>query len=366
MSDRIDCIVAGAGVIGLAIGRRLALSGLEVAVLDMEDHIGMHTSSRNSEVIHAGIYYPKDSLKARLCVAGKHALYEYCESKSVPFNRLGKLIVATSPDEEPTLDGIRKKASDNGVDDLSFLSAAEVAELEPHVRATAALLSPSTGIVDSHTYMLSLQGDLEAAGGSVVLQSRISKVVSGADGFEVFVDDEAVATCRLFVNAAGIWAPELAGLIEGADGLEPQATFLARGHYFAYAGPSPFRHLIYPVPIDGGLGIHATNDMAGAARFGPDVEWIDEVDYSFPGNLKDKFVGAIQRYFPSLDVDKLSPSYTGIRPKLSGPGVPPADFAILGPETHGVAGLVNLFGMESPALTASLAVADYVYDLVDA
>lgn len=366
MSDGIDCVVAGAGVLGLAIGRRLALAGLEVAVLDAESHIGMHTSSRNSEVIHAGIYYPKDSLKARMCVAGKHALYEYCEARSVPHQRLGKLIVAASRDEEPTLGSIKQKAADNGVDDLRWLSDAEIAEAEPRVRATGALLSPSTGIIDSHAYMLSLQGDLEGAGGSVVLQSRITDVSYGPNGFEVSVDGDAAATSRMFVNAAGLWAPDIAALIDGAGGLEPDATYLARGHYFAYAGRSPFRHLIYPVPVDGGLGIHATNDMGGAARFGPDVEWIDTIDYAFPPGLKDRFVAAIQRYFPAVEPDRLSESYTGIRPKLAGPGEPAADFVIAGPETHGVQGLVNLFGMESPALTASLAVADYVYELIEA
>ncbi len=365
MTDQLDCIIAGAGVLGLAIGRRLARAGLEVAVLETEAHIGMHTSSRNSEVIHAGIYYPKDSLKARLCVAGKHALYDYCESKGVPHERIGKLIVATAPQEEDRLRGIAERAAANGVNDLTWLGQDEVRGMEPHVRASAALLSPSTGILDSHEYMLALEGDLEAAGGSVVLQSRISRVAANKNGFEVDVDGETVAACRYFINAAGLWATDLAASIEGGNGLAPSSHHFARGHYFTYAGRSPFSHLIYPVPIDGGLGIHATNDMGGAARFGPDVEWIDSIDYGFPDGLEGKFLEAIERYFPGVEPDRMSQSYTGIRPKLSGPGEAPADFSIVGPATHGVPGLVNLFGMESPALTASLAVADYVHGLLD-
>ena len=213
--------------------------------------------------------------------------------------------------------------------------------------------------------MLALQGDLEAAGGAIVLQSRINRVAVVSDGFEIDVDGETVAACRFFINAAGLWATDLAASIEGPGSLAPASRYLARGHYFAYSGRSPFRHLIYPVPIDGGLGIHATNDMGGAARFGPDVEWIDSIDYGFPEGLESKFLAAIRRYFPGVEAERLSPSYTGIRPKLSGPGAAPADFTIMGPASHGVPGLVNLFGMESPALTASLAIADHVCDLLD-
>ena len=366
MSETIDCIVAGAGVVGLAIGRRFALAGFEVAVLDKEDRIGSHTSSRNSEVIHAGIYYATGSLKARLCVAGKHALYDYCAAKDVPHNRIGKLIVATEPAEESTLEKIRIKAAENGVADLVPLDQADVRAREPHVKASKALFSPSTGIVDSHEYMLSLQGDLEAAGGSVVLRAPISGVRKTAEGFEVLIDDEPQAHCRIFINSAGLWAAELAERFDGTPRLVPEQTFLARGHYFAYSGPSPFGHLIYPVPIDGGLGIHSTNDMAGQARFGPDVEWIDHVDYSFPGGLRDKFTEAVRRYFPDVEPERMNESYTGIRPKLSGSGMPPADFGIFGPESHGVPGLVNLFGMESPALTSSLAIAEHVHELLAA
>lgn len=365
MTDSIDCIVAGAGVVGLAIGRRLALEGIDVAVLEAEERIGFHTSSRNSEVIHAGIYYPKGSLKARLCVEGKLSLYDYCAEKRVPHKRIGKLIVATNKDEERVLSEIDRKARENGVCDLEFLTAGDVSSYEPGVSATAALFSPSTGIVDSHEFMVNLGADIENGGGSVVLRSRVCSVRRLSTGFEVHLAGESAPVhCRSFVNAAGLWASELAESFVGTPLIKPQRTWLARGHYFSYTGASPFHHLVYPVPFDGGLGIHATNDMAGAARFGPDVQWLDSIDYSFGENLREKFLESIRRYFPDVSPERLHPSYTGIRPKLNGPGTAPADFMILGPDSHGVPGLVHLFGMESPGLTASLAVADYVYGLM--
>ncbi len=366
MSTSFDCVIAGAGVVGLAIGRRLARSGQSVAVLEAEAGIGEHTSSRNSEVIHAGIYYKTDSLKARFCVAGKWALYDYCKSKGINHQNIGKLIVATRPEEEEVLASINHSALSNGVDDLSFVSAAEVARREPAVRAVTALFSPSTGIVDSHEYLLSLQADIEEADGVVVTRSRIPQIAATGNAFEIRVEgvDEPISAAR-FVNAAGLWAPELANRF-GIEGLAPDRYFLARGHYFSYSGRSPFRHLVYPVPIDGGLGVHATNDLAGCARFGPDAEWIDEIDYEFPKGRKPAFVEAIRRYFPDVEKHRLNPSYTGIRPKLSGTGEAPADFRIDGPGDHGIAGLVNLFGIESPGLTASLAIADYVAELIEA
>ena len=366
MTDTLDCIVVGAGVIGLAIARRLAIGGREVVVLEAEDRIGSQTSSRNSEVIHAGIYYPQGSLKARLCVAGKRMLYEYCDKKQIPHSRIGKLIVATRQKEEAALGSIDAKARANGVDDLEWLTDGEVNAMEPRVHATAALLSPSTGIIDSHAYMLSLQGDLEAAGGSVVLRTRVEAISTEARGFVVRCDDEAqtAVACRHLINAAGIAAPSLARRIDGFDPSQVPESFLAKGHYFSYAGRSPFSRLIYPVPVGGGLGIHVTNDLAGAARFGPDVEWIDEVDYAFHDGKKAPFVAAIRRYFPELDPGKLAPSYTGIRPKLSGPAEAAADFRIDGPGAHGVPGLVNLYGIESPGLTASLEIAEYVHALL--
>lgn len=365
MSTSFDCVIAGAGVIGLAIGRRLAKAGLAVAVLESEQGIGEHTSSRNSEVIHAGLYYPAGSLKAKLCVSGKWALYDYCREHGVAHQNIGKLIVATSVEEEAILASIDGKARANGVDDLELLSRAEIAGREPAVRARAALYSPSTGIVDSHAYMLSLQAGIEQEGGVVVTRSTVAGIHPVADGFEILVDgvDEKVTSAK-FVNAAGLWAPALARQID-VDGLAPERFFMARGHYFSYTGRSPFRHLVYPVPIDGGLGIHATNDLAGCARFGPDAEWIDEIDYQFPAGRKDAFVSAIRRYFPDLDVERLNPSYTGIRPKLYASGEASADFRIDGPADHDVPGLVNLFGIESPGLTASLAIADYVASLLD-
>lgn len=366
MSADIDCIVAGAGVVGLAIARRLALAGLEVAVLEQESHVGAHSSSRNSEVIHAGIYYPKDSLKARLCVAGKKALYEYCANYGIAHKRIGKIIVATDSAEERSLKPIELRARDNGVSDLVWLDSREIAKLEPEVRAVAGLLSPSTGIIDSHTYMQQLVSDIEAAGGSIVLRSEITRVDHEKEGFNVEVDGELAACSRMFVNSAGLWATDVARNVQCAATRPARPTRFARGHYFAYTSRSPFTHLIYPVPVEGGLGIHATNDLSGAVRFGPDVQWVEGIDYNFPDGLTSTFADAIRRYYPNLDAEKLHPDYAGIRPKLSGPGEPPADFAIEGPATHGVRGLVNLYGMESPALTASLAIADYVHDLLTA
>ncbi len=366
MTDRLDCIVIGAGIVGLAAGRRLAMAGLDVIVLDTEDQIGSHTSSRNSEVIHAGIYYPSGSLKARLCVAGKVALYEYCRVKRIPHARIGKLIVATGPDDEAILASIEASAHGNGVCDLEWLTAREVASCEPQVAATAALKSPSTGIIDSHAYMLSLQGDLEACGGSLVLKNSVDSVAVEPGGFALTCGGEPRASvrCRYLVNAAGLWAPSVAARIDGLDPTCVPRGYLAKGHYFTYQGPSPFAHLIYPVPADGGLGIHATNDLSGTARFGPDVEWVDALDYSFRDDRKAIFVAAIRRYFPALNPDKLLPSYTGLRPKLSARGEPAADFRIQGSDTHGVAGLVNLYGIESPGLTASLAIADHVHSIL--
>ncbi len=357
MTDRIDCIVIGAGVVGLAVGRSLALAGRDVVVLEAEPEIGMHTSSRNSEVIHAGLYYPDDSLKARLCVTGKTMLYNYCEAHHVPFNRIGKLIVATGEREIARLAQIEAQAARNGVTDLRLLAAIEAHELEPNVTCEAALLSPSTGIVDSHALMLSLQGEIEAHDGAVLTNSRVMQVTAAQDGFDIRLDGiDETFTCNLLVNSAGLHASDIA---RGIDALPHQlvpATRYAIGHYYAYPGKSPFRHLVYPVPVDGGLGIHATNDMGGSARFGPDVEWVEAIDYGFDDSRRGRFVDAIRHYFPQLDAARLAPAYTGIRPKLSEPGEPASDFVIQGEDVHGVPGLVNLFGIESPGLTACLAI----------
>ena len=364
MADKLDCVVVGAGVIGLAIGRTLALAGREVMVLEAESRIGMHSSSRNSEVIHAGIYYAEESLKARFCVQGKDMLYRYCEAHHVAHKRIGKLIVAADRDDIEKLQAIARQAQRNGVDDLRFLDESEVNELEPAVICHGAQLSPSTGIVDTHELMTAFEAELEANGGAVVLNSQVSNLHVIAGGLQ-FDSGGQTFVCNELVNAAGLWAQEL--VAKSRSNSRPKALprrYLAKGHYFAYQGESPFEHLIYPVPSAGGLGIHATNDLGGAVRFGPNVSWVDEIDYDFDEGLKPDFVEAIRRYFPGLDEEKLVPAYTGIRPKISGPGEPPADFMIQDEKDHGVPGLVNLFGIESPGLTASLAIGEYVSDLL--
>ena len=355
MNEQLDCVVVGAGVVGLAVSRALALAGRDVVVLEAEPHIGMHASSRNSEVIHAGLYYPQNSLKARLCVQGREMLYAYCNVHRIEHRRLGKLIVATGPKDIDRLHALRNQAASNGVRDLVLLDTDEVNELEPDVSCAAALLSPSTGIIDSHEFMTALQADLEGRGGAVVLDSAVKNVEATDNGLR-FESDGRSFVCKTMVNAAGARAQDLVrSLVSGV----PQ-RFLAKGHYFAYQGKSPFRHLIYPLPSGGGLGIHATNDLSGAARFGPDVMWVDAIDYDFDESRKQDFVKAIRSYFKGLDEDKLTPAYTGIRPKLAGPGAETADFIIQGEAGHGVSGLVNLFGIESPGLTASLAIGEYV------
>ncbi len=365
MSDQLDCVVVGAGVVGLAVARSLAHAGREVVVLEAESEIGMHTSSRNSEVIHGGLYYGDDTLKARLCVEGRALLYQYCEDRQIPHQRIGKLIVASREDERAKLEAIRKQAMRNGVDDLSFIENARIQELEPAGVCSAALLSPSTGIIDSHSLMISLQADIEASGGTVLTRNRISRVDVTASGFGLTVDGVAeIFDCKTFINSAGLWASDIVGEIRQLNTDSTERVRFAKGHYFAYLGKSPFNHLIYPIPTDGGLGVHATNDMGGSARFGPDVDWVDSIDYDFDESRKVRFVESIKKYFPGLDESRLVPGYTGIRPKLSGPGMPARDFVIQGPSEHGVAGLVNLFGIESPGLTASLAIGDYVRDLL--
>jgi len=360
--ESVDCVVIGAGVIGLAVGSALANRGLEVVVVESAGAIGTGTSSRNSEVIHAGLYYPTGTLKASLCVAGRQMLYRYCEEKGIRHRRIGKLIVATTGDELPVLEKYLAQARANGVEDLRWVDPAETAELEPNVRCVRALLSPSTGIIDSHEYLLALQGDLEAKGGQVVLNSHVTRVGRTGDGFAIFTGDAtAPATrCRQLVNAAGLHAQGVAATIDGLQKPAIPRQFLARGHYYTLSGKSPFNRLVYPVAESGGLGIHVTLDLAGTARFGPDVQWLQSIDYSFNGDTREKFAAAIRRYYPALDDSRLQPGYTGIRAKLSGPGEPAADFVIQGPAEHRVPGLVNLYGIESPGLTAALAIADEV------
>lgn len=351
--DKVECIVVGAGVIGLACARALAEAGREVIVVERNDLIGAETSSRNSEVVHAGIYYPSGSLKAKLCVAGKHKLYDYCDRRSIPHRRCGKIIVATGSAQIEVLEGYQRQAESNGVA-LSWMDEDAVHALEPQVSAVAGLLSETTGIVDSHALMLSFQGDLEAAGGMIAFNAEVRRLQAGAG--IIVATDSLTLKCDWLINCGGLQAPDLARQLV-ADA--PQAYY-ARGHYFAYGGKPPFSHLVYPVAEPGGLGVHVTLDMAGQVKFGPDVVWLDDLDYSFDESRKPAFVEAIRHYYPAVDPERLHPSYTGIRPKISGPGAPAADFRIDDAGVHGVTGLINLLGIESPGLTASLAIAETV------
>ena len=363
--DKVECVVIGAGVIGLAIARRLAKAGREVIVLEAAEAIGTVTSSRNSEVIHAGIYYPAGSLMARMCVSGRRALYEYCREHGIPHRNCGKLIVATSPKETEKLQSIRAHAEANGVLDLQTLSGDAARELEPALNCDAALLSPSTGIVDSHAFMLALRGDAEENGAACAFHTPLLRARATASGIELDAGGDAPTTlhCRLLVNAAGLGAPAVARSIDGMPiDLIPPA-YLAKGNYFSCSARAPFSRLIYPVPEPGGLGVHLTLDMAGQGRFGPDVEWIDTIDYAVDPARAERFYPAIRRYWPALPDGALMPSYSGIRPKIVPPAVAAQDFLIQGPRNHGVAGLINLFGIESPGLTSSLAIADYVGEL---
>ena len=367
MTTDVDVVVIGAGVIGLAVARALALAGREVLVLEAEDAIGTVTSSRNSEVIHAGLYYPAGSLKARLCVAGRRMLYAYAAARGVEARPVGKILVATNATQLAAFDDIERAARANGVDDLRRLDAAEAHALEPQVACIAALHSPSTGILDSHGFMLALQGDLETAGGSVVVRSPVLAMHRIAEGLALDIGgaEPMRLTARTVVNAAGLAAPSLAAAIDGIRAEAVPRPRFARGTYFALSGvKSPFRRLVYPVPEPGGLGIHATLDLAGQVRFGPDVEWIDRVDYTVDPARAERFHAAIRAYWPALPDGALVPAYAGIRPKVTGPGEPAADFLVRGPAELGIAGLWCLFGIESPGLTASLALADHLRDRV--
>ncbi|MBI4206847.1 MAG: NAD(P)/FAD-dependent oxidoreductase [Betaproteobacteria bacterium] len=366
MPEKIDCVVIGAGVIGLAVARRLALAGREVVILEAEEAIGTHTSSRNSEVIHAGICYPTNSLKARLCIAGKLALYRYCAEHEVGHKRIGKLVVATDHAQIAGLNQYRQQAEINGVGELRLLSADEVAELEPEVRGVAGFLSSSTGIIDSHGLMLAYLGDAEARGASLALASP---VVSGAvtgDGIVLDVGGREAMTivCNTVVNAAGLNAQAVARAITGIPPGTIPPTHYAIGHYYTLAGKAPFKRLIYPVARQDWLGVHVTVDLGGQVKFGPDFSWIDRIDYRFDESRAAAFYEAIRRYYPGLKDGALQPGYTGIRPKIAGPGAPAPDFVIQGPRDHGVKELVNLYGIESPGLTSSLAIGDYVAALL--
>jgi L-2-hydroxyglutarate oxidase LhgO len=357
-----DVVVIGAGVVGLAAARALALAGREVIVLEKEDAIGTGISSRNSEVIHAGIYYPKDSLMARYCVAGRRALYAYCDSHGVPYKRCGKLIVAADAAERERLNAIAERALANGVDDMRVLTAAEAQALEPNLSCTGALLSPSTGIIDSHALMLSYLGEAEDHGAMLALNAPVERIERTDDGLSVIAggSNPMQLDCELVVNAAGLHATEIAQRVEGMPKGRIPTTYYAKGNYYSLAGRSPFSRLIYPVPVPGGLGVHITLDLAGQARFGPDVEWIERIDYEVDPRRADSFYAAVRRYWPGLKDGALTPAYAGIRPKIVPQGAPGQDFVIQGPDEHGVPGLINLFGIESPGLTSSLAIADAV------
>jgi len=368
--EAVDAVVIGAGVVGLAVARSLAQAGREVLVLESENAIGTGVSARNSEVIHAGIYYAAGSLKACLCVQGRQQLYAYCAERGIAHQRCGKLIVASTPAQVELLRATQAKAQANGVDDLQWLSRAQAQALEPALECQAALLSPSTGIVDSHALMLSLQADIENAGGQVVLNAPVSDVAlaQGADGRHwVRTQDGTRLAARTVVNAAGLLAPTLARRFTGLAADKVPTPYYAKGSYFSLAGRAPFGHLVYPVPEAAGLGVHLTLDLGGQAKFGPDVEWVDAPDvFTVDPARAQSFYAAVRQYWPGLPDGALQPAYAGIRPKISGPGDPAADFCVQGPPDHGVAGLVNLFGIESPGLTSALALGDWVARLLQA
>jgi L-2-hydroxyglutarate oxidase LhgO len=359
-----EAVVIGAGVVGLAAARALQLAGHDTVILEKNGHIGMETSARNSEVIHAGIYYPQGSLKAQLCVRGKALLYDFCAAHGVPHKRLGKLIVGHAG-QEAQIAAIAKAASGNGVVDLRPLGAREIASLEPEVTAAEGLFSPSTGIIDSHQYMLALLGDL-----TLVKNSDVIAIRRESDGWSLQVSNDGedlILKARLVVNAAGLWAQGVAQRIEGLKDIP--ALHLAKGSYASLAVKSPFNHLVYPVPEPGGLGVHVTLDMGGRARFGPNVEWLAsgdpaEIDYTVSPDIAARFAPLIAQYWPGIRDEMLTPDYSGVRPKLSGPGQAAADFRMDGPAAHGLPGLINLFGIESPGLTASLAIAEHVMGLL--
>ena len=363
--DEVECVIIGAGVIGLAVARRLAQAGREVIILEAAEAIGTVTSSRNSEVIHAGIYYPAGSLMARMCVAGKQALYGYCRDHGIPHRNCGKLIVATAAKETEKLNSIKAHAEANGVCDLRTLSAVEAHALEPALNCDAALLSPSTGIIDSHAYMTALRGDAEAAGAAFAFHTPLVHASAAEESIVIDAGGEAPISlrCRLLVNAAGLDAPAVARSIDGMPIELIPPAYLAKGNYFSCSARAPFSRLIYPVPEPGGLGVHLTLDMAGQARFGPDVEWVEKIDYAVDPARAERFYPAIRRYWPALPDGALMPSYSGIRPKIVPPAVAGQDFLIQGPRDHGVNGLINLFGIESPGLTSSLAIADHVWEV---
>ena len=360
----VDVVVIGAGCVGLACAAQFARAGQDVVVLEAAQGIGTGVSSRNSEVIHGGMYYPHNSLRRRFCIEGRRKLYAYLAERKVPYARTGKLIVATSDAETPQIEAIYRRGLENGVENMTLIDGKTARALEPNLSCTAAVLSPETGLIDSHGYMLALQGEIEDAGGAVVFSTPVERITPVAEGFRITTGGPAPADilCRLVVNSAGLGAQAVARSIEGLDPKHVPTLYLAKGNYFTCAGRPAFSRLIYPAPVEGGLGVHVTLDLAGRMRFGPDVEWLETndpaaVDYTVDPRRSDSFYAAIRTYWPGLADGALAPDYSGCRPKLSGRGQAAQDFRIDGPEVHGLAGLINLFGIESPGLTSSPAIA---------
>jgi L-2-hydroxyglutarate oxidase LhgO len=373
--EQVDCVVIGAGVVGLAVAREMALQGRETILLERENAFGTVSSARNSEVIHAGIYYPKDSLKAKLCVAGNRLLYEYCRSHQVATQPYGKLIVATDENQIDALQAILYKAQNNGVPEIKLISGDRAKQLEPKLSCSAAILSASTGIVDSHAFMLSLLGGFEDAGGMIAYQSPLisaKPIGSGAQGgfkLEIGGPDGMKLHTKLLMNCAGMSAPAVAQQIEGLDPEQIPKAYFAKGNYFSLSGKSPFTHLIYPIPEPGGLGVHLTLDMGGQAKFGPDVEWLEidaeeQIDYTVNPKRGDGFYEAVRRYWPDLKDNSLQPDYSGVRAKIVPPNSPAGDFCFNTPQDHGLQGLYNLYGFESPGLTSSIAIAQYLEEKI--
>ena len=361
----IDCAVIGAGAVGLAIARACARSGISTVLIEQHATFGSETSSRNSSVIHSGIYYPPASLKSRSCIKGRELLYEFCKRHGVPFRQCGKLIVATNAAEQTRLEQLLRNAQSVGITEIELLDQHKVQRLEPALSVSSGLWLPVTGIVDSRSYMTALLGDFEQHAGIFAARTKVTRIRRITEGFEIHLPDEATPLrARNVINSAGLHAAQLASNIDGLDAAFIPRMHLAKGHYFEYSGTAPFSHLVYPVPVDGGLGVHVTLDMAGRMRFGPDVEWVNDINYEISPERADVFYPAIRRYWPALPDNSLNPAYTGVRPKLSGPGEPAADFCIQDASTHQVPGLICLYGIESPGLTASLALAEAVMQLV--